>query len=230
MKSIFAFILAALCGIAVAQTVTPNPVQGIYVPVTVDLPYGGSLRWNSNGVDQGRLPYVTAGTCTQFKTSPAYPGLPRLIGYDCSTAASVFIQTTGQLTSTCPVDGGTSETVHLTLTLNGQPLYDAPLLGGYSPCYNTPPLQARVSFAYPVVTFDNSAQPRDSATTVFYSPEGAAYLYSSIKSRLLVDPGLLCSSYIKQVGGTRWKPIRQEVGFKCEGTVPANSVATVTIQ
>ena len=128
------------------------------------------------------------------------------------------------------MDGGTSETVHLTLTLNGAPLYDAPLLPGYSPCFNTPPLQARVSFTYPVVTFDNSAQPRDSATTVFYSPEGAAYLYSAIKSRLLVDPGLICSSYIKQVGGTRWKPIRQEVGFKCEGTVPASSVSTVTIQ
>jgi hypothetical protein len=225
-RFIITLVLAVVSAVVSAQTVTPNPVQGIYVPVTVDLPYGGSLRWGSPGVDQGRLPYVTAGACVSFKTSPAYPGLPKLIGYDCTTPAQIQIVTTGTMTSTCPVDGGTSETVHLTLTLDGAVLYDAPLLPGYSPCYNTPPLQAKTTLTFPVLTFDNLAQDRESAFTVFYLKGYMPGNYTFTSN----TPTIGCSPLIQNISASRFIKKWSVTGTKCEGTVPASSVSTVTIQ
>lgn len=178
------------------------------------------LRWNPNAVS-GQ--YASAG-CSAAFNSPASPAVPKQIGFDCSGPATVNLTTTGQITSTCPYDGAVLDILHLTLSANGAVFYDQPLLATTQVCYTTPAQQATVTFAYPVLKFDNTAQARDSASTPFYS---TALVYS--QHVFTPDQGVACGPYFVNVG-TRFKRVMKEVGFTCSAVVPASSVRVVVIQ
>jgi hypothetical protein len=222
-KAILAAVLFALIGLTQAQTITPNPVLGIYVPVRVDLPYGGVLRWSIAAVDPGSS-FVYSGNCAKDYTVNPVRGTTTYIGFTCAGPSSVGFTTTGQITSTCPYDGATLDVIHLNLTLDGAVLYDKSLLPSTQICYTTPAVPAVASFAYPTVTFDNSAQSRSSAPTAIYSQ---ALLYS--QHVFTPDQGVACGPWKRNIG-TRWKPVMQEFGFTCSTVVPASAILHVGVQ
>lgn len=223
MNRILAIFLCAVATLASAQTVSPSPLpEGAYQLAAVSLPNGGVLAWNSAGVDSGKLPYAS-GNCADVMTSPAPPGLPRLVGLNCSGPATAFVTTTGHLSATCPADGATLEAVRLTLSLNGVVFYDAPrFTPSQTPCYTTPAPLAVKSFVNPVITFDNSANNRPSASTSIYVRD---FLFSKFN---FDGAPFTCGRWLAKLG-PRWSSVYTEIGFTCTAVVPAGQVQTFTI-
>lgn len=220
-------VLAVVSAVVSAQTVTPETITGFYQTATVSLPSGGMVRWVSLGVDQSRPAYFS-GACSLVREI-ASNGTSKTVGVDCSGPATVYVTTTGNAYYTCPGDGMQLESVHLTLRVNNITVYDKALFPPGALCYTTPTLPAVASFDGSTITFDNSAQDRDSLSTQ-YSVEGPTFLFSNIKDRIQADPGVTCGMMIRYVGTSRYNRKPVQVGTTCSTIAPAGEVLKARLQ
>ena len=219
-------ILAALFTIpSFAQSVSPDPVEGIYVPFEVTLPNGGVLRYNNQAMDNSKF-WVVSGNCKR-DTVRNFRGVTTVVGASCVGPGVMHFQSTGQVNYSCPGDGEYLVPLHLTLRLDGVVFYDKALFADQGTiCYTTPALNAVTTVAFPTVTFDNRAQARESATTVVYLEGYLPTNYTFTSD----TPTIICSPWIKDINPSPYVIQNAVVGTKCQGTVPANAMATVTIQ
>lgn len=209
---------------AMAATVDIPSPPGIYADATINVD-GGVLRWNTQAVSIGSA-YVISGDCVLDYVTVGVHGLQVNVGATCNGPGVVHLTTTGQLTSTCPYDGGTLEGLRLILSQDDVVFYSEELWPNPITCWITPASPAAVTWDNPNLTFDNSGQARPSAETLF-SITDPAWLYS--QHTFLVPEGISCSAVRKNIG-TRFRQKWVEIGFKCVGTVPANGISTVVIQ
>jgi hypothetical protein len=220
-------ILAALCGLASAQTVTPSPVQGAYAEFVVTLPNGGNVPMSSAQVDYTKF-WAVSGSCV--KTTIRRPPRNALVttGVQCYGASSFHLALNGLGGgSYCPGDGELLQAPRLTLAADNvifysEPTYDLP----DQVCYVTPAALPTVTFTYPVLTVDNSTQARPSASFTYYLD---GYLFSNYTFTSDTQ-GVVCDRWLKDMDPSPYVIRLQEVGTKCVGIVPANSIAHVVIQ
>jgi hypothetical protein len=220
---LLAVLLVFASLIQAADIDIPSP-PGIYAEATIGIE-GGVLRWNTQAVSIGSA-YILEGDCALDYVTVGVHGQQVNVGASCNGLGFIHLTTTGQLTSTCPYDGGTLEGLRLTLSLDGVVFYNEELWPNPITCWITPANPASVTWDNPNLTFDNSGQARPSAETLF-SITDPAWLYS--QHTFLVPEGVACSAVRKNIG-TRFRQKYIEVGFMCKGTVPANAISTVVIQ
>lgn len=223
MKTLFIALLFATA--SQAQTtpdIDPDPVRGIYVPVAVSLDGPGTVTWNTAAVAVSPAPYAS-GPCTIDTVRPGNAIIK--VGFTCAGPGYAVFTSTGQLTSTCPYDGGTLQGLRLTLALDGEVFYNEELWPNPVLCYVTPAPSAVTSWVAPLLTFSN-AQARPSASTTFTLAD-AAWNYSA--HVFTISGNVACSSNLVNIG-TRFAKRYIERGFKCAGVIAANSVVTVTVQ
>jgi hypothetical protein len=218
MKALI-FVLALFAGSAQAATISIREPAGVFAPVVVVLDGPGTIGWNAQAIAPGAY---LLGPCS-FDVRTIYTGASTKVGFTCTGPGEAHFQTTGQLTSTCPYDGGILESLHLTLKLDGAVIYDKQLQPNPVTCYVTPDPLAFASWAAPLVTFYNPAA-RPSASTSIYV---RGVLYS--QHVFTVPSGVACSKFLENIG-TRFKKKIVETGFTCSAVVPANSTLTVLVQ
>ena len=211
---------------ASATVVIPSPA-GTYAPLDISLDGPGTVQINSAALNAGGGHYVASGTCT-FTTSGAVGPYqnPVITGFACSSSGTVHFQTTGQLTSTCPVDGGILQGLHLTIALDATVIYDKELWPNPITCWTTPPRQAITSWSAPLMRFDNSTQARPSASTILRVTD-ANWNYST--HTFAVPQGISCARNLVDINPSRFITTLVERGFVCQGVVPASTVAVVTV-
>jgi hypothetical protein len=234
MKTIiFSTLLAFSMGVNAAATVDVATPENLYPEgyVTIDAP--GTVRFDS-GVNMDAIASwnIVSGTGEVYyemgtKQIAAYPFhtdalLPK--GYTCFDSCVVwFIEKLPAWS--CPADGAILESSHLTVSLDGEVVYDEQQRVSDQVCFVTPAVQATKIWSAPVLTFDNSTQIQRSLSTVFIISD-PNWLYS--KHTFVADDGVYCSANMLNVG-TRFRRVMKEVGFKCETSVPAYSTLSVTI-
>jgi hypothetical protein len=168
---------------------------------------------------------VVDGDCAIDIINVSYPGTNLVkVGSTCHGPGAVAFTTTGQLTSTCPYDGGTLQGLRLVLALDGAVFYNEELWPNPVVCYVTPAVAASTVWTAGTLKFINTLS-RPSATTTFILAD-ANWNYSAHTFSL--PAGIACASNLVNIG-TRFKAKYVEKGFKCSGKVAANSVATVTV-
>jgi hypothetical protein len=217
-------LLASIAAFAQAATIEIADPPGIYAEAVIST-NGGTVRWNTQAISIGS-PYVLEGACASDFVTVGVHGQQINIGFTCTGPGKVHITTTGQLTSTCPYDGGILEGLHLTLTENGVTFYDKQLWPNPVVCYTTPAKPAVVTWNAPYVTFDNAMSARTSSAAGI-TVESPAWLFS--QHAFVIPEGITCSALLRNIG-TRWKPKRIETGFICNGVVAPFGVATVAVQ
>jgi hypothetical protein len=127
----------------------------------------------------------------------------------------------------CPGDGQMLVMPRLVLSVDGAVFYDQPL-GVIAPtvCWVTPALPPTATFAYPVLTIDNSMQAQPSASFTY---ELVGYLMANY-TFTSDTPTVVCDRLLRLTKPTRWTFKYTEAGTKCAGSVPANVTAHVTVQ
>jgi hypothetical protein len=223
MKFLF-LLLAALSAFSQAATIEIAEPPGIYAEAVITST-GGTVRWNTQAISIGS-PYVLEGQCVRDYITVGIHGQQINVGFTCIGSGKVHITTTGQLTTTCPYDGGMLQGLRLTLTENGALFYDKELWPNPIVCYLTPASPAVVTWNAPYVTFDNALSARASSAAGI-TVESPAWLFS--QHIFLIPEGITCSALLRNIG-TRWKPKRVETGFICNGVVAPFGVATVLVQ
>ena len=225
MKTLISLILLLASLSANAQTVNPDPVEGIAVPFDVSLPAGGQLRISSLMVDYSKS-WAISGSCTKAVISRPPRGSKVTVGWNCTGPSMVHFTSTSALTSYCPGDGEQLVPLHLTMYLDGAVIYDKGLFQTNQVCYVTPAKLAATSFAYPTITFDNSAQNRPSEATTYFL-EG--YLLNNYP-QWSTDGQIVCDRWLRDVDPSIYVIKLEEVGMKCSGIIPANTVWHVNLQ
>jgi hypothetical protein len=222
MKAIL-FILLAFVGVARAQSVEPNPVQGQYAPFVVTLPAGGTVPMSATQVDFTKF-WVISGSCA-ITTVQRFHAVQT--GVACTGPSSFHMGLQAFAAPYCPGDGQMLVMPRLVLAVDGAVFYDQPL-GTIAPtvCWVTPALPPVMNFTYPVLTIDNSAQAQPSASFTY---ELVGYLMANY-TFTSDTPTVVCDRLIRLTKPNRWTFKYVEVGTKCTGVVPANSVAHVTVR
>jgi hypothetical protein len=225
-KTLLSCFLALFVYSANAQTVTANSPPGLLSPVVINVPSQGVVRWNTPAVSVGSA-YTTGNCVLDYVTVGVY-GQQVNVGATCYSEGTIALTTTGQFTTSCPIDGGMTQPLKLSVSFNGQTFYDAPLIT-ITPvqCFQAPAVPAKTTWnpATRTVTFDNSTQARVSAPGGLRVAD-PAWLYS--QHQFIVPEGISC--YAATVDkGTRWAHKYVEVGFICYGTVPASSTSSVYV-
>jgi hypothetical protein len=211
---------------ASATVAIPSPA-GTYAPLDISVDGPGTVQINNAALNPAGGHYVVSGACTFTSSGVVGPHQnPVITGFVCTTAGTVHFQTTGQLTSSCPVDGGTLQGVHLTIALDGTVIYDQELWPNPITCWTTAPRQAVTSWSAPSMRFDNSAQARPSASTVARVAD-ASWNYST--HAFVVPAGITCARNLVDINPSRFITTLAERGFVCQGVVAANSVAVVSV-
>lgn len=210
---------------ASATTISIPSPAGIYAPLDITLDGAGVIRINSAALAPSGH-YVVDGPCVLDRAAGFNGVAGPNIGATCTGAGSVHFVTTGQLTSTCPVDGGTLEGLHLTIKLDGAVVYDYQLWPNPITCWTTPARQAVTSWLAPVMKFDNSAQARPSASTIMRVAD-TNWNYSS--HTFAVPAGITCAKNLVDINPSRFITTLAERGFACQGVVAASSVAVVSV-
>jgi hypothetical protein len=223
---IIAFLFLSLFSL-VTQAASVNlptpPGRGTDAIISTD---GGTVRWNARAVDKSYL-WVVSGNCVRDTVTSGTSSrrTTTVVGFTCAGPGQFHIRTTLTPGYSCPGDGGILQDTRMTLTQDGVVFYDQELQPSPIQCWVTPAQMAKVTFTYPVITFDNSTQPQPSATSSIYL-EG--YLMSNY-TFTSDSPTIVCDRWLKDMSPVRWIIDLREVGTKCTGRVPANSVSTVTV-
>jgi len=231
-QTVFAVALLALTAtltiptsaLAAASTVSIASPAGIYAPLDIALDGPGVIRINSASLNSTGA-YVNDGPCVLDRAA-GYNAAGPYIGATCTGAGSVHFTTTGTLTSTCPVDGGTLEGLHLTIKVDNAVVYDQQLWPNPITCWTTAPRQATTSWAAPVMRFDNSAQARPSAATIMRVAD-VNWNYSA--HSFVVPAGITCSTNLVDIDPSRYIIRLAERGFACQGIVAASTVVVVSV-
>lgn len=207
---------------ATATVTVPSPA-GVYAPLDITLDGPGVFTINTAALAPTGH-WVTSGPCT-ITHAPGYNAPGPVNGATCSGPGQVHFTTTGQLTSTCPVDGGVFEGLHLTIKLDTAVIYDRQLLPNPVQCWTTPARPAVAVWVAPVWTFTND-QPRPSGATVARVADPA---WNYTAHTFTVPAGIVCGRNLVDINPSRWITQLVERGFVCSGVVAASSVATVVV-
>jgi hypothetical protein len=182
---------------------------------------------SSAQVDYSKF-WTTSGYCTKTTVKRPPRGAIVVTGVQCTGPSSFHLALNGiGGGSYCPGDGELLQAARMTLAVDGTIFYSEPTY--YLPdqvCYVTPANLPTVTFYYPVLTVDNSTQGRPSASFTYYID---GYLFDNYTFTSDTQ-GVVCDRWLKDMDPSPYVIRLQEVGTKCVGIVPANSIATVTIR
>ena len=206
-----------------AATINPMPVQGAGVVVQVALDYPGTVTVAGF---QPQTMQVVSGDC-QIDSRFNQTGPNIVSGFTCFDAGVVQFHTYDQINWICPYEGAFLESPHLRIALDGEVIYDQPIVQNLTTtCSLIPTLEAVRVWSPPTLTFDNTAQNRTSLSTAYYNAD-SAWTYANHVFN--VPAGVVCGPYTPRIR-VGYKYVYRTQGFVCNAVVPANSSLTVTIQ